>query len=341
MTYDVLILVDSGIGNALEALYAVEYCMNRGVKVGFFMGGINKSFREYVKECYGDEVVVSFLSGIRVKSLIHSFTYQERIELEYENYFYVSADYHSSLVQSETEQYLSIVRALYPSSYKSITLNKLKENNSSAVVKLEAEKLYVLYPGGSSTNSGRRWPYYKELMERLGKEHVIFVGGTDDVDYSYSFFYPKYLTAFLPQGILNSKRMWNFFKKSGLLVSHAQIDSLAAMTNAYINRFSWGELVAIFKRCKLFIGNDGGLTHLAAAAGAHGYVLFGPTSVNKNKPYNHYIKPVYRTYACQPCQFGVGGINMTKLYINCPYQVKCLYDISVEEVVGKAKEIKA
>ncbi|MBL7892585.1 MAG: hypothetical protein JNL63_08140, partial [Bacteroidia bacterium] len=117
--YDVLILVDSGIGNALEALYAVEYCLNREINVGFFMGTINKSFREYIKDCYSDKVIVSSLKNVKTTNLIHSFTYQQKINLEYENYFYVSADYHSTQVLSETEQYLSIVRALYPSSYNS------------------------------------------------------------------------------------------------------------------------------------------------------------------------------------------------------------------------------
>lgn len=336
--YDVLILVDSGIGNALEALYAVEYCLNREINVGFFMGTINKSFTEYIKDCYSDKVIVSSLKDVRTTNLIHSFTYQEKINLEYENYFYVSADYHSTQVLSETEQYLSIVRALYPSSYNSLTLNKLKEINSQEVEKLEVGQKYIFYPGGSAINPVRRWPYYIDLMNKLGKENVIFVGGTDDVDHSYSYFYPKYLTALLPQAIINNRSLWNFLKKTGILISHAEIDSLEKMPNAYINRFSWAELVAIFKKCKLFIGNDGGLTHLAAASGASGYVIFGPTSANKNKPYNSHIKPIKKSYSCQPCQFSVDKVCMTKYYISCPYQIKCLYDIPGQEIIEKMKE---
>jgi ADP-heptose:LPS heptosyltransferase len=316
-------------------LDAVEYCIHQNVKVGIHMGDINKSFQKYIQDCYGNEVFVSSLKEIRAKNLIHSFTYQRKIEIQYENYFYVSADYHSTQMLSETEQYLSIVKALYLSTYTSLKLSKLKESYSSAVENLVVDNKYVLYPGGSSVNSAKRWPHYVELMNKLGKENVIIVGGTDDLNYSYSYFYPKYLSALLPQAVMNKKSVWKFFKKLGLLKPHAQNDSVQTLPNAYINHFTWPELVSIFKRCKLFIGNDGGLMHLAGAAGANGYALFGPTSVNKNKPYNQAINPISKSYTCQPCQFAVGGISMTKSYINCPYQVRCLNTISTEAVIEK------
>src|SRR5574337_289790 len=144
-SFEVIILVDSGIGNAIEALYAVEYCLSQNISVGFFMGSVNDSFQQYIAECYGKQVVRSSLSGVKTKNLIHSFTYQQKIDLQYENYFYVSADYHSTKLASETEQYLSIVKALYHSSYNSATLTKLKENYSPAVEKLNIEDKYVLY----------------------------------------------------------------------------------------------------------------------------------------------------------------------------------------------------
>ncbi|HVA68150.1 MAG TPA: glycosyltransferase family 9 protein [Candidatus Binataceae bacterium] len=45
-----------------------------------------------------------------------------------------------------------------------------------------------------------------------------------------------------------------------------------------------GEVTGLARRCGLFIGNDSGVSHLAAAAGARGVVLFGPTDPARWRP---------------------------------------------------------
>lgn len=333
-TYEVVLLVDAGIGNAIQALYAVEYCLHNKVKVGIYLNKVNKSFQGYLIDCYGDSVILSSLNTITTKNLIHSFTYQESINLSYDSYFYINPDFHSSQYLSETEQYLSVVKALYPSTYNSLVLTYLKEDFSERVRTLAVDNKYILYPGGSAVHSARRWPYFIELMNMLDKEQVLIVGGKDDVNYNYSFFYPRFICSLLPQPFLNKKAIWNFFKKIGFLKTHAHINNIGNYNNVYIEKFSWSELVALFKRCKKFIGNDGGLTHLAAAAGAKGVVLFGPTSVPKNKPINSHIKPIYKSYDCQPCQFSRGNVQLVNYYINCPYQLKCMYNILPKDIVA-------
>ena len=37
------------------------------------------------------------------------------------------------------------------------------------------------------------------------------------------------------------------------------------------------DLAAVFASCDLYLGNDSGLSHLAAWSGARGLALFGPT----------------------------------------------------------------
>ena len=44
------------------------------------------------------------------------------------------------------------------------------------------------------------------------------------------------------------------------------------------------EAVACIRRCALFVGNDSGLMHLAAAAGAPTLALFGPTLAREYAP---------------------------------------------------------
>jgi hypothetical protein len=45
-----------------------------------------------------------------------------------------------------------------------------------------------------------------------------------------------------------------------------------------------GELAAIARLARCFVGNDSGVSHLAAAAGARGLTIFGPTDPNRWRP---------------------------------------------------------
>jgi len=323
----------------IEALYAVEYAMSRSLNVGIFMAEINESFKTYLRNCYGDTIVLDAVDTIHTKHLIHSFTFPDRLNVTFDNYFYVQPDCCSSQYLSETEQYLSIMRALFPSDYISSTLRYLKGANTERVKKLDIANKIVLYPGCSSFRSVSRWPHYLELMERMGKQNVIFVGGNDDLHVECSYIYPKYIAGVFPQNILNKKWFWDLLKKTHLLTPWAHCNYLEKSDNSYFGYFSWAELVEIFTRCKLFIGNDGGLMHLAAASGAKGVAIFGATSEKKSGPYNPTIKRLHTTYECQPCFFGVGGVKMPIYYINCPYGVRCLSDISVDMVLELSESI--
>jgi len=335
--FQVLILVDAGIGNAIQALYGVEYCLHNNIKVGIFLNKVNKSFQNYLVECYGDKIILDSLKGVTTRHLLHSFTFQEKIDVKFQYYFYLQPDFHSSAILSETGQYLSVLKALFPSDYYSDTLTFLKENNSESVQKTNVEKKTVIYPGGSSFMPARRWPHYEELIKKTGEDNIITIGGNDDINFSFSYVYPKFLTSILPQALLNQRKIWLFLKKVGLLKAYAHFPGLETRSNSYINKFSWAELVALLRKSKNFIGNDGGLSHLAGAAGANGFILFGPTSSLKNKPISSKIKVYEKQYNCQPCQFGVGKVMMTKNFVNCPFQIRCMSSITAEEITKLAK----
>jgi ADP-heptose:LPS heptosyltransferase len=61
---------------------------------------------------------------------------------------------------------------------------------------------------------------------------------------------------------------------------------LAALPEAIdlVGRLSLPEVAACLARCALFVGNDSGLMHLAASAGAPTLGLFGPTSATEYAP---------------------------------------------------------
>lgn len=337
--FEILFIIDSGIGNALEALYSVEYCLKNEIKAGIFLNNISRSFQKYVQQSYGDEVFVSSVEGLKTKHLVHSFTCYEKFDIEFENYFYIDSNFLSAKYQSETELYLSLVRALYPSDYNSFTLNYLKENYSERVRALQIENKTLLYPGSRLENSVKRWQHFEELMQTLGKENVIFVGTHDDGDFRNMYIYPPWVVRLLPQKILNRQQVWAAMRSLGLLKAQGHFRALGSLPNTYFNHFDWAELVAIFRHCKNYVGNDGGLSHLAAAVGCKGLVIFGPTSIEKNRSFSPTMKEIALKYPCQPCQFGAGGIPYTKYMINCPFQKKCLNDIGVKQIVAELQKL--
>ena len=61
---------------------------------------------------------------------------------------------------------------------------------------------------------------------------------------------------------------------------------LAALPEALdlTGRLQLPEVAAVMARCALFVGNDSGLMHLAAAAGTPTLGLFGPTPASEYGP---------------------------------------------------------
>lgn len=67
------------------------------------------------------------------------------------------------------------------------------------------------------------------------------------------------------------------------------------------------ELCEVLRRCHVFVGNDGGVMHMAAAAGIHVVAVFGPTNATAWAPWTARDRStIIRTdLECQPC-FYVG-----------------------------------
>jgi len=338
--YDILFLSEKAIGNTIEMLYAVEYCLANSIKVGIYIKDANLSFKKYLQECYGKEVILDNYENIIVENLVHTFIVNNKLNIKYKNYLYIKPDVLSTQYKSETEQYLDVVKAIYPSSYDSKVLTYLREDYSDRVRKLDVENKYVIYPGCSPFAAARRWPYYEELILKLGLENTLIVGGKDELNDEYAYKYKKFVPQIFPRAFTNRKIFWDFCKKINLLEPYAHNKKFEKFNNAYFNIFSWGELVSIFRRCKGFIGNDGGLMHLASASGARGIAIFGPSSVNKSRSYNPSIKEIYKQYECQPCFFEKGDVVYRDYCITCPYNLKCLSNIKVKDILDNLKEIR-
>jgi heptosyltransferase-2 len=82
-----------------------------------------------------------------------------------------------------------------------------------------------------------------------------------------------------------------------------------------------GQAMALIKRCNLFLTNDSGLMHVAAAFGIPMVAIFGPTDPDKTGPIGGNARIVRHTVDCSPCLKEV-----------CPSDHRCMLSIDPEEV---------
>jgi ADP-heptose:LPS heptosyltransferase len=87
---------------------------------------------------------------------------------------------------------------------------------------------------------------------------------------------------------------------------------------------------ALLERCHLFVGNDSGPMHIAAALGTPTVAIFGPGSPLRTAPHGTAgrVIAVTRAYPCSPCR--------QDFFRECPPSPAgkpfCLEEIDVEEV---------
>jgi lipopolysaccharide heptosyltransferase II len=90
------------------------------------------------------------------------------------------------------------------------------------------------------------------------------------------------------------------------------------------------DLAAIISGCDIFISNDSGPAHLAAAMGINTLVLFGPTAKELTGPRGQAVKIINSSVGCKiPCY-----------KTNCADNL-CMKKITVEEVLAETKKILA
>lgn len=175
----------------------------------------------------------------------------------------------------------------------------------------DGDPLVVLYPGSGAYSPARRWPAarYVALGRRLGarlgpRGRILIVGGEDE----------RALASAVRDGI------------GGGAVS------LAGQTDLQT-------LAAILRRADLFVGNDGGVMHVAGAVDTPIVAIFGPSNHVSWGPYpaaKAGDKPrsivVRADLPCAPCLYR-GYLPGTRE--GCPSR-DCLDQVSVDAVLAAA-----
>jgi lipopolysaccharide heptosyltransferase II len=170
-----------------------------------------------------------------------------------------------------------------------------KDRKFAETIILRTDKPGIgMHPGSSEFLLRKRWmpERFAEVADKLSRNYdakIFIFGGADEVQLAE--------------------------KISGLMQSKAVI--MAGKTTL-------GQAAALIEKCTLFVSNDSGLMHIAAAVGTPTIAVFGPTDSVKNPPFGEGHTVVRKDLPCSPClYFGKDGCKSPE----------CLDAITVEDVV--------
>ncbi len=86
--------------------------------------------------------------------------------------------------------------------------------------------------------------------------------------------------------------------------------------------------LAVLSRCRLFVGNDSGLMHAAAALSVPLVAVFGPTEPGRTAPLAGRFRLLHHPVECAPCRRR-----------ECPADHRCMTAVGVDEVLAAATEL--
>lgn len=106
--------------------------------------------------------------------------------------------------------------------------------------------------------------------------------------------------------------------------AHAKCDASVAAGELSLLAFA-----ALVKRCRLFVGNDNGAMHMAAAVGTPVLALFGPSNPAEWGPRGDRVRTIYKGLDCRPC-----------FHPTCDRgEMNCMRQITVDEVYEAAADL--
>jgi len=85
------------------------------------------------------------------------------------------------------------------------------------------------------------------------------------------------------------------------------------------------QVAALIGRSRVYLGNDSGISHLAAATGARAVVLFGPSDPAEWTPRGEKVQVISRRLECSPCS--------ERVMKTCPHRA-CLTAFDAAHVIG-------
>jgi lipopolysaccharide heptosyltransferase II len=110
-----------------------------------------------------------------------------------------------------------------------------------------------------------------------------------------------------------------------------ELIAASSASAAFLPDLSLPEVTSLAARAKLFVGNDSGIAHIAAAAGAPCVVIFGSSNRNHWRPWTTQANEiVFEELPCQPCH-GYFCAEFEK--------PECILRVPVERVIAAVDRI--
>ena len=292
-----LLIACGGIGNIIQATPLLAAAVEMGLTTTFCP----------VADGSGDSLASLFkdaLPGLEVVApdKIAGLNADIRLNIEYRAHMVETEFFHSPYRESMTMS----EPVAYARFFENVTGQTVDPTTTfvggNSVIPDSLKGRIVLCPGSKPGWDSKRWPHFGELAERLDNPVVL-----------------------CREADLNAYDELDFLKPM-------RPDNASIVTEA-----SLPEAAAILRHAKGVIANDCGLAHMAAATKVPTLVLFGPSSLDKNRPLRSNAKSLSLCLDCQPCQGETSGPGrLGPGDYSCRLGYQCLNELTVEQVLSEA-----
>ena len=192
--------------------------------------------------------------------------------------------------QNEQAFYLSFARVLgFPPDRRPFCTLPIAPDDQFGATR----QTVVLAPGCKTGEmAAKRWPHFAELAERL--QDVVVVGTADDLRHG-----------------------------------DGRVVKFPAHVRSFVDRLTLRQTAELIAGAGLLIGNDSGLSHVAAAVGTPCLLIFGPTPHHVFGQLCPQVSIIRSGLNCEPCWFG-------SRFRACAKRIDCLRKLSVAHVAEAA-----
>jgi ADP-heptose:LPS heptosyltransferase len=199
----------------------------------------------------------------------------------------------SVFYENEQAFYLSFARSLgYPTDRAPAYRLPVAPDDRWGV----SARTIVLAPGCKTGEMAtKRWPYFPQLSACL--EDVCVVGTPDD-----------------------------------MRTSDGSEFIFAPHVRSFVGQLTLRETAELLACAGLVVGNDSGLSHIAAAVGTPTLMIFGPTPDVALGPLPSHVRVLRAGLACEPCW-------RANRFVECNGRIECLRQIDVNRVLREIGQL--
>ncbi len=163
-----------------------------------------------------------------------------------------------------------------------------------------------------------------------------------DLHSAFALIHPAAAFATKQWSVANFARVVEFLAEKGLAAvaiaarhERAVLADLATASGVPVVMFddlTLPEITALASRAKLFVGNDSGIAHIAAAVNTPSVVIFGSSNRDHWRPWTDSpYEIVFQEFACQPCP----GYECKEFG-----EPRCILSVTVDQVTSAIERVR-